>query len=146
LVKKAAYSDRDFLFQLTNHTGMNPVKLVVKLMEEEPLVEATEHDLNQRMGSYQFAVPVDPDYSKQWHLHTNFNHPDFDARSCSLCEDSWSLLDDFGSEEVVIAVSDDGCKLDHHDFDSPEKFSGWVYFRGEGVKHKGQVYTFDKIR
>lgn len=131
LMKKATYSDRDFLFQLTNHTGMNPVKLVVKLMEEEPLVDVAEHDLNQRMSTYQFSVPVDPEYSKQWHLHTGFNDPDYDTRSCSLCEDSWSLLDDFGSEEVVIAVSDDGCKLDHHDLDSPDKFSGWGYFRGE---------------
>ena len=131
LVKKAAYSDRDFLFQLTNHTGMNPVKLVVKLMEHEPLVEVAEHDLNQRMSTYQFSAPVDPEYSKQWHLHTDFNDPDFDARACSLCEDSWRLLGDFGSEDVVIAVSDDGCKLDHHDFDSTEKFAGWGYFRGE---------------
>ncbi len=73
LVKKAVYSDRDFLFQLTNHTGMNPVKLVVQLMEDEPLVEIAEHDLNQRMSTYQFSVPVDPEYSKQWHLHTDFN-------------------------------------------------------------------------
>ncbi len=131
LVKKTVYSDRDFLFQLTNHTGMNPVKLVVQLMEDEPLVEIAEHDLNQRMSTYQFSVPVDPEYSKQWHLHTDFNDPDYDIRSCSLCESSWSLLDDFGSEEVVIAVSDDGCKLDHHDFNSPGKFAGWGYFRGE---------------
>ena len=41
------------------------------------------------------------------------------------------MLNDFGSEEVVIAVSDDGCKLDHHDFDSSDKFAGWAYFRGE---------------
>jgi subtilisin-like proprotein convertase family protein/subtilisin family serine protease len=131
LVKKATYSDRDYLFQLTNHTGINPVKLVVKLTEEEPLVEAAEHDLNKRMNKYQFSVPIDPEYSKQWHLHTDFNDPNYDIRSCSLCENSWSLLDDFGSEEVVVAVSDDGCKLDHHDFDSPEKFAGWGYFRGE---------------
>ena len=131
LLKKAVYSDRDFLFQLTNHTGMNPVKLVVKLMEEESLIEVAEHDLNQRMSTYQFSVPVDPEYSKQWHLHTDFNNPDYDARSCSLCEDSWSLLNGFGSDEVVIAVSDDGCKLDHHDFNSSDKFSGWGYFRGE---------------
>jgi subtilisin-like proprotein convertase family protein len=95
------------------------------------LVEVAEHDLNQRMNKYQFTIPLDPEYSKQWHLHTDFNDPDFDTRSCSLCEDSWSLLDGFGSEEVVIAVTDDGCKLNHHDFDSPEKFAGWGYFRGE---------------
>jgi len=29
LIKQAAYGDREFLFQLTDHTGMNPVKLVV---------------------------------------------------------------------------------------------------------------------
>jgi len=34
LIKKETYSDRDYLFQLTNHTGMNPVKLVVQLMEK----------------------------------------------------------------------------------------------------------------
>ena len=62
LVKKTVYSGRDYLFQLTNHTGMNPVKLVVKLTEEDPLVEAAEHDLNQRVQTNQFAVPVDPQY------------------------------------------------------------------------------------
>ncbi len=131
LIKKATYSNKDYLFQLTNHTGMNPVKLVVKLTEEEPLVEMVEHDLNQRMSAFQFSVPGDPEYSKQWHLHTDFNHPDYDTRSCTLCEDSWRELDNFGNSEVVIAVTDDGCKLDHHDFDSPGKFAGWGYFRGE---------------
>ncbi len=130
LVKVATYSDCDYLFQLTNHTGMNPVKLVVKLTEEEPLIEAAEHDLNQRMNAEQFSVPTDPDYSRQWHLHTRLNSPDFDVRSRTLCENSWDLMDGFGSDEVVIAVSDDGCKLDHHDFDSPDKFASWGYFRG----------------
>ncbi|MEA1976394.1 MAG: proprotein convertase P-domain-containing protein [Chloroflexota bacterium] len=131
LVKKAAYSDRDYLFQLTNHTGMNPVKLVVKLTEEDPLVEAAEHDLNQRAQKSQFAIPADPEYWRQWHLHEELNDPDYDTRSCSQCEEAWRLLDHYGNEEVVIAVTDDGCKLDHHDFDSPEKFADWGYLRGE---------------
>jgi len=131
LIKKATYGPRDYLFQLTDHTGMNPVKLVVLLTENEPLVAIAEHDLNQRMNKFQFSPPQDPDYFRQWHLHTALNDPDFDIRSSSRCEDSWRLLDDFGSEEVVIAVSDDGCKLDHFDFDSPGKFAGWGYFRNE---------------
>src|SRR5215510_9149840 len=49
LMLKTAYSDQDYLFQLTDHTGINPVKLVVKLTEDEPLVATAEHDLNQRM-------------------------------------------------------------------------------------------------
>ncbi len=139
LMKRTSYGERDYLFQLTNHTGMNPVKLVVKLTEEESLVEMAEHDLNQRMNKYQVATPVDPEYSKQWHLHTNFNDADVDTRSSVLCEDAWRLLNGFGSEEVVIAVTDDGCKLDHLDFDSPEKFSGWGYFRGTRLVMAGDI-------
>ena len=131
LVKKAVYSDRDYLFQLTNHTGMNPVKLVVKLTEEDPLVEAAEHDLNQRVQTDQLPNPSDPHYWRQWHLHPELTDPDYDTRACSQCEDAWRLLDHYGSESVVIAISDDGCKLDHHDLDSPGKFADWGYFRGE---------------
>lgn len=131
LTKIQTYSDRDYLFQLTNHTGMNPVKLVVNLMEQEPLVEIAEHDLNQRMSTYAISVPVDPEYQRQWHLHDRLNSPDFDTRSSTQCEKAWNLLDHFGSSEVVVAVSDDGCKLDHADFDSGNKFAGWGYMRGE---------------
>ena len=49
LVKKTTYSDKDYLFQLTDHTGINPLKLVVKLMEEEPLVEMADHDLSNNV-------------------------------------------------------------------------------------------------
>lgn len=139
LIKKAAYSDKDYLFQLTNHTGMNPVKLVVQLMEQEPLVEIAEHDLNQRMKAYAVAVPVDPEYGKQWHLHTQLNHLDFDVRSSSLCENAWNLLGHYGSQEVVIAVSDDGCKLDHVDFNSGTKFAGWGYLRGERLVKSNDI-------
>lgn len=131
LIKKEIYGDKDYLFQLTNHTGMNPVKLVVLLTEKEPLVEMAEHDLNQRMTSYAVAVPVDPEYGKQWHLHTKLNDPDFDTRSSTLCENAWNILGHYGNSEVVVAISDDGCKLDHIDFDSGSKFAGWGYLRGE---------------
>jgi len=130
LVKKNRYSDKDYLFQLTNKTGINPLKLVVKLMEEEPLVELVEHDLNQRMKLYHVQTPVDTNYIQQWHLHTNFNDQDFDSRSSSKCEDAWNLLGNYGSQEVVIAISDDGCKMNHIDFDSANKFAGWGYMRG----------------
>lgn len=131
LILKQAYSDRDYLFQLTEHTGMNPVKLVVKLTEQEPLVESADHDLNERMHMYQLALPTDPFYAREWHINTRLSHAQFDARSCSRCEETWQLLDHFGSRDVVIGVTDDGCKLDHPDFNSPGKFAGWGYFRNE---------------
>ena len=131
LLLRETYSERDYLFQLTNHTGMNPVKLVVKLMEEEPLVALAEHDLNQRMNTYQFSLPADPAYARQWHLHTRFGHAAFDPSASSRCEEAWQQLLHFGSADVAIGVTDDGCKLNHPDFDSPGKFAAWGYMRGE---------------
>jgi hypothetical protein len=78
-----------------------------------------------------FSVPSDPEYLRQWHLHTHYNDPDYDQHVSVNCEDAWRLLDHFGSSEVVVAITDDGCKLDHNDFDSPGKFADWGYFRGE---------------
>ena len=131
LMKKTTYSDRDYLFQLTDHTGINPVKLVVKLNEQEPLVAFAEHDLNQRMSTYAVAVPTDPEYMSEWHLHTHLNDPQFDVRSSANCEAAWQLLDNFGSAEIVVGITDDGCKLDHPDFGATGKFAAWGYFRGE---------------
>lgn len=131
LIKQESYSDRDYLFQLTNHTGINPVKLVVKLTEDDSRVALAEHDMNYRMQSYQLFIPDDPQYDEQWHLHTHNNDPQVDARSSSRCEDAWQLLNSYGSENIVIGVTDDGCKLDHIDFDSPEKFAGWGYMNGQ---------------
>jgi len=130
LVIKETYSPRDYLFQLTAHTGMDAVALVVELTENEPSVEAAENDLNYRVQTYQFAVPVDPNYARQWHLHNRLSDPAVDARSSSRCEEAWRILDHFGSFDVVVGVTDDGCKLSHPDFDSTNKFAGWGYFRG----------------
>ncbi|MDX1984888.1 MAG: proprotein convertase P-domain-containing protein [Bryobacteraceae bacterium] len=130
LLKLQNYSERDFLFQLTDQTGMNPVKLVVQLTENEPVVEFVDHDLNQRVKRMQFAVPTDSHYLEQWHLHTRRSHSLFDRRSSSRCEGAWQLLDNFGSAEVVVCVTDDGCRLDHRDFDSTGKFAGFGFFQG----------------
>lgn len=129
LVLRDSYSDQDFLFQLTDHTGMNPVKLVVKLMEEEDSVAQADHDLNFRMSTYQLPPPTDPAYAQQWHLHTHFSHPEFDPRASSRCEEAWQILGHFGSADVVVGVTDDGCKMDHPDFDSPGKMAAWGYMR-----------------
>jgi subtilisin-like proprotein convertase family protein len=131
LIKQAAYGDREFLFQLTDHTGMNPVKLVVLLMENEPSVELADHDLNHRMSSYLFTPPTESTFEREWHLHERFVHHDFDPRSSSRCEAAWQALQNFGAADVVVGLTDDGCKLNHGDFDSPGKFAAWGYFRGQ---------------
>ncbi|HFK1739975.1 MULTISPECIES: hypothetical protein [Bacillus] len=70
LVVKEAFNHRDYMFQFTEFTGRNPVKLIVQLTKQEPLVEVAEHDLNRRMKKCNISLPTDEQYIKQWHLHT----------------------------------------------------------------------------
>ncbi|MNW28059.1 Calcium-dependent protease precursor [compost metagenome] len=128
-----AFSNRDYLFRLTEHTGINPVKLIVELTEQEPLVELAEHDLNYRATGYQLSLPRDPSYMRQWHLHKRLQNAEFDPRSSTGCEEAWELLGNFGSSDVVVGITDDGCKMDHSDLNSLSKFAGWGYFIGQSL-------------
>ncbi len=140
LILRRKYSEREFLFQLTDQTGKNPVKLVVEINEtESDLIESCEHDLNKRMQLSSINLPSDAKYIQQWHLHKRFSDPAFDPRSSSNCEDAWNLLNNFGSSDVVIGITDDGCKIDHPDFDSPGKFPTWGYMNGLDLIHRDAV-------
>ena len=136
-----AYSDREFLLRLTDHTGMNPVKLVVKITEQEStLLESVDHDLNMIMKTTALALPTDPAYARQWHLHRQLPATtNYDPRSSARCEEAWQLLDHFGSSDVVVGVTDDGCQLDHPDFNSTDKFAGWGYFNGNTLFRRGDA-------
>ena len=107
-------------------------------MEGEPQVARAEHDLNMRL-KIAIELPTDPNYPDQWHLHQRRRHSEFDERSSSHCEAAWNLLDGFGSPDVVVGVADDGCKLDHTDFDSPVKFGGWAYLEGIQLLRRGDA-------
>jgi subtilisin-like proprotein convertase family protein/subtilisin family serine protease len=130
LVMTEQLASRDFLYQLTNATGMNPVKLVVTLAENEPTVERAENDLNHRAAKAELALPTDPQYLRQWHLHGRGTDTPFDRRASTGCEAAWQALASFGSPAIVIGVTDDGCRLDHPDFRAPGKFAAWGYFKG----------------
>lgn len=129
LTPLARYTPLDYLFELTAHTGMNPVKLVVAMKEKEEFVESAENDLNYRMGKRAPAPPSDGSYAAQWHLHATPGS-DVDPRAHARCEEAWTRLDSYGLDSIVVGLSDDGCRLDHPDFDSPGKFAGWGYFSG----------------
>lgn len=132
------YSDLDFLLQLTNQTGMNPVKLVVEITENEDGVDLCEHDLNQRM-EVMLTLPTDSKYSNQWHLHGHLIDSDFDTRASSRCEEAWNALGDFGDKDIVIGITDDGCRLNHPDFDSPGKFATWGYLQGQSLIDRASI-------
>lgn len=137
LVVLDRFDDRTVLLQLTDATGMNPVKLVVKLTEENENIEVVDHDMNHRMTTYQLALPTDPEYPSQWHLHTRFAHHEYDPRASARCEEAWQTLGTLGDPQVVIGVTDDGCRLDHEDFNSANKFAGWGYFENLSLVRRG---------
>lgn len=138
------YDDREVLVRLTDQTGMNPIKLVVLLTEQQKdLVELAEHDLNYRMQTYALELPKDAAYERQWHLHGRAPVGTVDERASARCEEAWRLLDGFGDPNVVVGVTDDGCHLTHGDFngDDPKKFVGWGYFTSDPGTSTSQLVT-----
>ncbi|MCP3911592.1 MAG: S8 family serine peptidase [Actinomycetia bacterium] len=129
LVLLDVLSENERLYQLTDDTGMNPVKLVRLLVEEDDRVVGAENDANHRTTT-SLDLPNDSSFLDQWHLHQLASSTHFDPRASSRCDEAWLALDSFGSAEVVIGITDDGCRLDHRDFDSLGKFAGWGYFEG----------------
>ena len=128
-------SETEYVLRLASNSEKDPISLVVHLNEHKPKgVSFVEHDLNhlvQPMGESKkensILQPSDPHYRGQWHLHTRAVHSDFDPRSSSNCEEAWNLLGSYGDPNIVVGVTDDGCRLDHPDFDE-KKFAGWGYF------------------
>ena len=140
-------TDTDVLFRLTTLTGMNPIKLVAKLTENLPEnVTFVNLDINYVFSAitpstesdHEDVYPSvsDPAFVRQWHLHTLFADPNVDHRSSSRCLEAWNLLGHRGSSKVVIGITDDGCKLDHRDFNGPSKFAHWGYMRGSALIHR----------
>jgi len=64
LVVTQKLTARDYVLWLTDDTGMNPVKLLVKLTEERPSgVRYVEHNLQHRIKKYSpHEYPKDPYY------------------------------------------------------------------------------------
>ena len=60
-------------------------------------------------------------------------------RSSSRCEEAWLALNNYGSSNVVVGITDDGCKLNHPDFDSLNKFGGWGYMRGTRLINSNDI-------
>ena len=131
LLREEQISPQTWVVRAPDGVESDMTTLVRNLVEDEELVADAENVLMHRAARAGLQLPVDPRYIDQWHLHRHSQHPAFDVRASTNCEKAWELLQGFGSEDVVIGITDDGCQLNHVDFGDPSKFAGWAYFSSD---------------
>lgn len=96
----------------------NPIKVANGLQELE-IVKFAEPDLDTILDEYEFAIPPDNLIPHQWHLKNTGSVVDVqyplkkDADSKVL--DAWQRLGSTGSEDLTIAIIDNGFDLTHPD-------------------------------
>ncbi|MBK0099640.1 S8 family serine peptidase [Erwinia sp. S63] len=90
-------------------------------------------------------------YGHQWHLHGK--HPFFTSDYlCSInAEKFWSSNQSFGDRDIVIAVADDGCLIDHFSNHYSDNIEAFTYIENGKInitkdKSKAQKVFSDKFK
>jgi subtilisin family serine protease len=118
------YEAAEHFFEIIGESS--PLALVKKLTEDHAdQVELAEHDLIHRLRICVDYFPL------QWHLHRRMVHPYLDRRAPARCEEAWDLLGNKGDPRVTIGITDNGCRMDHPDFDSQGKFAAWAFVEND---------------
>lgn len=99
----------------------NPLKVAQEL-QNTLLVKVAEPDLDALVEHYEFNEPSDTLYSHQWHLKNNgiiadANWPIKRGADAKVV-DAWKRMGNQGSNQIVIAVIDNGFDTKHPDLKS----------------------------
>ncbi|NRB47661.1 MAG: S8 family serine peptidase [Saprospiraceae bacterium] len=96
----------------------NPIK-VANFLQAISLVKMAEPDLDTMLDEYAFSAPHDDLVDHQWHLQNNGFVADVDYRlrkgADAKIVDAWRRLGGTGSNQITIAVIDNGFDLTHPD-------------------------------
>ncbi len=96
----------------------NPIK-VGHLLQQISMVKTAEPDLDTLLDEYEFREPTDDLVSQQWHLRNRGRVPGSNYRlrygADAKVYDAWQRLDGMGSDNVTIAVIDNGFDVNHPD-------------------------------
>lgn len=84
-------------------------------------MEPPMHDISRG-----FRVKYPKLFERQWHLHGRSPSGQVDPRASLGCEAAWAASGP-GSQEVVIALADDGCHTSHPALGGQKKFAGGAY-------------------
>ena len=104
--------------QLTNETGMNPIKLCSVIDGAEEL-EYAEPDFVMKNKLFSSTIQ-DNLFREQWHLHDEIDIP-FTRKGCDIkIKGAWLI--NKGDPNVIIAVMDDGFDLTNPDLEHKIKF------------------------
>lgn len=96
----------------------NPIKVANGLQELE-IVKLAEPDLDTILDEYEFVIPPDNLIPHEWHLQNTGSVADVSyplkKGADSKVLDAWRRLGNAGSENITIAIIDNGFDLTHPD-------------------------------
>jgi len=122
----------------------NPLKVAAE-MESYSLVRVVEPDLDAILDEYDFAEPEDDLLSHLWHLKNTGKvadvnwplKPDADSKVI----DAWRRMGNTGSDDVVIAVIDNGFDLSHPDL-KDSVYKPWdLWSNSSRIQHGDPRFT-----
>lgn len=129
----------EFIVSITQQSK-NPIKTVVALQELE-VVSIAEPELLTEITLAETATtlpPTDTLVDWQWHLQNKGTHGDeewadelFKAGADAKVVEAWEWMKGYGSDEVTVAVIDNGFDLRHPDLNAPNKIVAPWNFDGD---------------
>lgn len=100
----------------------NPLKVAKALQGNKDMVRLAEPDLDALVEEYEFNEPLDTLFSHQWHLRNPGFIPDVQWPTKKGADakvvDAWNRLGNTGSDDIVVAVIDNGFDINHPDLKS----------------------------
>ena len=115
LLQTVAGIPNTFVYQLTQQTRENPIKIANRLIGQPEILTA---EANIILTQESFYRPSDSFYPQQWYLQHNGGFG-LEINSHIQAEQAWDITR--GNRSVVVAIADDAIDINHPDFQGEGK-------------------------
>ncbi len=111
-------TQREMVVEVTEKSP-NPIKCTIQL-QKSSLIDIAEPDLITRIELASFHMPQDELLKEQWHLQNTGEHGEwsknlFKEGADAKVVEAWKYMNGHGSDDIIIAFTDNGFDLDHPD-------------------------------